>query len=67
MNPEGRRLRCPASIEENATPEMENILLIAAAQRMEHYEMAGYTSACSLAKALGFLGKRAKKLLPRRF
>jgi ferritin-like metal-binding protein YciE len=42
------------AIEENATPEMKDIMLIAAAQRVEHYEMAGYTSACSLAKALGF-------------
>jgi ferritin-like metal-binding protein YciE len=33
---------------------MKDLMLIAAAQRVEHYEMAGYTSACSLAKALGF-------------
>jgi ferritin-like metal-binding protein YciE len=41
------------AIHENATPETKDIMLIAAAQRVEHYEMAGYTSACGLAKALG--------------
>ena len=40
------------AIAENATPEAKDVMLIAAAQRVEHYEMAGYTSACSLAKAL---------------
>ena len=40
------------AIEENATPEAKDVMLIAAAQRVEHYEMAGYTSAISLAKAL---------------
>jgi ferritin-like metal-binding protein YciE len=41
------------AIEEKATPEARDVMLIAAAQRVEHYEMAGYTSAMSLAKALG--------------
>jgi ferritin-like metal-binding protein YciE len=41
------------AIQEDATPEMKDLMLIAAAQRVEHYEMAGYTSVCSLAKALG--------------
>jgi ferritin-like metal-binding protein YciE len=40
------------AIDENALPEMKDIMLIAAAQRVEHYEIAGYTSAMSLAKAL---------------
>src|SRR5580698_1801673 len=40
------------AIEEKATPEMKDVMLIAAAQRVEHYEIAAYTSACSLAKAL---------------
>jgi len=40
------------AIEENATPETKDVMLIAAGQRVEHYEIAGYTSACSLAKAL---------------
>jgi ferritin-like metal-binding protein YciE len=41
------------AIEEDATPEAKDIMLIAAAQRVEHYEIAGYTSAIALAKALG--------------
>jgi ferritin-like metal-binding protein YciE len=40
-------------IDEDATPEMKDVMLIAAAQRVEHYEIAAYTSACSLAKTLG--------------
>jgi len=40
-------------IEEEATPEMKDVMLIAAAPRVEHYEIAAYTTACSLAKALG--------------
>jgi ferritin-like metal-binding protein YciE len=31
---------------------MKDVMLIAAGQRVEHYEIAGYTSVCSLAKAL---------------
>jgi ferritin-like metal-binding protein YciE len=41
------------AIDENATAEAKDVMLIAAAQRVEHYEIAGYTSAISLAKALG--------------
>jgi ferritin-like metal-binding protein YciE len=41
------------AIDENATTEPKDVMLIAAAQRVEHYEIAGYTSAISLAKALG--------------
>jgi len=41
------------AIDENATTEAKDVILIAAAQRVEHYEIAGYTSAISLAKALG--------------
>jgi ferritin-like metal-binding protein YciE len=41
------------AIDENATTEAKDVMLIAAAQRVEHYEIAGYTSATSLAKALG--------------
>lgn len=41
------------AIDEPATPEMKDLMLIAAAQRVEHYEMAGYTSAIALAKSLG--------------
>jgi len=42
------------TINEKAMPEMKDVMLIAAARRVEHYEMAGYTGVCSLAKALGF-------------
>ena len=49
------------AIEEDATPEMKDLMLIAAAQRVEHYEMAGYTCVCALAKALGY--KEALKAL----
>ena len=41
------------AIDEKATPEAKDVMLIAAAQRVEHYEIAAYTSAISLAKALG--------------
>ncbi len=41
------------AIDEDALPAMKDLMLIAAARRVEHYEMAGYTSACELAKALG--------------
>jgi ferritin-like metal-binding protein YciE len=41
------------AIDEDALPEMKDVMLIAAAQRVEHYEIAGYTTAMSLAKALG--------------
>ncbi len=41
------------AIAENASPEAKDVMLIAAAQRVEHYEIAAYTSAISLAKVLG--------------
>ena len=41
------------AIDEDALPEMKDLMLIAAARRVEHYEISGYTSACDLAKALG--------------
>ena len=41
------------AIDEDALPEMKDLMLIAAARRVEHYEISGYTSACELAKALG--------------
>lgn len=44
------------AIDEDALPEMKDLMLIAAARRVEHYEIAGYTSACDLAKALGLAG-----------
>jgi ferritin-like metal-binding protein YciE len=41
------------AIEENATPAMKDVMLIGAARRVEHYEIAAYTSACDIAKVLG--------------
>ncbi len=41
------------TIEENATPAAKDALLIAAAQRVEHYEMAGYGSVKTYARLLG--------------
>ena len=41
------------AIDEKATPEMKDLMLIGAARRVEHYEIAAYTVACDLAKALG--------------
>jgi ferritin-like metal-binding protein YciE len=41
------------AIEEDMEPEVKDAALIAAAQRVEHYEMAGYGSARSFAQTLG--------------
>jgi ferritin-like metal-binding protein YciE len=41
------------AIDEEATPEAKDLMLIGAARRVEHYEIAAYTGACDLAKALG--------------
>ena len=49
------------AIDEDALPAMKDLMLIAAARRVEHYEMAGYACACSLARALGL--KEALKTL----
>lgn len=40
-------------IEEEADPEVKDAALIAAAQRVEHYEIAGYGTARSYAEMLG--------------
>jgi ferritin-like metal-binding protein YciE len=40
-------------IEEDATPEVMDAGLIAAAQRVEHYEIAGYGTVHAYAKVLG--------------
>ena len=40
-------------IKANADPEIKDAGLIAAAQRVEHYEMAGYGSARAFAERLG--------------
>lgn len=41
------------TIKEDAEPEVKDTALIAAAQRVEHYEMAGYGSVSAYAKLLG--------------
>lgn len=40
-------------LKEDAAPEVRDAALIAAAQRVEHYEMAGYGTACAYAEKLG--------------
>jgi ferritin-like metal-binding protein YciE len=40
------------TIKEDAEPEVKDASLIAAAQRVEHYEMAGYGTVISYAKLL---------------
>jgi ferritin-like metal-binding protein YciE len=40
-------------IEEDGVPEIKDALLISAAQRVEHYEIAGYGSARTFAELLG--------------
>jgi ferritin-like metal-binding protein YciE len=42
------------TIGEKATPEAKDAALIAAAQRVEHYEIAGYGSVRTYAKILGY-------------
>jgi ferritin-like metal-binding protein YciE len=41
------------TINEDATPEVKDAALIAAAQRVEHYEIAGYGSVRSYAQLMG--------------
>jgi ferritin-like metal-binding protein YciE len=49
------------AIDEEATPEVKDASLIAAAQRIEHYEIAGYGTAAHYAERLGHT--EAAKLL----
>jgi ferritin-like metal-binding protein YciE len=48
-------------MEEIKTPEVLDVALITAAQKVEHYEIASYGSVCALAEALG--EKEVAKLL----
>lgn len=41
-------------LEENAEPEVLDALLIAAAQKVEHYEIATYGTLCTWARLLGY-------------
>jgi len=67
--PEGKTCQATAglvkegqeAIDEAALPEMKDLMLIAAARRVEHYEISGYISAGELAKNLGL--KAAAKTL----
>lgn len=40
-------------IKEDAEPDVKDAMLIAAAQKVEHYEIASYGTACTWAKLLG--------------
>ncbi|WP_018477908.1 YciE/YciF ferroxidase family protein [Pontibacter roseus] len=40
-------------MSENADPDVMDAALIASAQRVEHYEIAGYGTVCTFAKQLG--------------
>ncbi len=40
-------------MDENASPEVKDAALIAAAQKMEHYEISGYGTAAHFAQRLG--------------
>ncbi len=44
------------TIDEDATPAVKDAALIAAAQRVEHYEIAGYGTARAYAAQLGLAG-----------
>jgi ferritin-like metal-binding protein YciE len=60
-NPEGKTCKAmkglieegAEAIKENASPSAKDALLIAAAQRVEHYEIAGYGSVKTFATLLG--------------
>lgn len=40
-------------LEEDAAPEVKDAMMIAAAQKIEHYEIASYGTVCTWAKTLG--------------
>ncbi len=44
---------CRRALQENADPHLHDLALIAAAQRIEHYEIAAYRAAGVLAQTLG--------------
>lgn len=61
-SPEGKRCKAMAGlvdeakemIEEDADPDVRDAGLIVAAQKVEHYEIAGYGSACTFARVLKY-------------
>lgn len=58
---EGLLKEASSFLEEDATPEVMDAGIIACCQRVEHYEIAGYGTACTYAKSLG--EKEVLKLL----
>jgi ferritin-like metal-binding protein YciE len=58
---EGLLIEGDKMLEEDATPEVKDAGLISSAQRVEHYEIAGYGCAKTYAKALG--DKEGEQLL----
>lgn len=57
----GLIIECEALMEEEADDDVMDALLIAAAQKVEHYEIATYGTLCTWAELLGY--GTAKKLL----
>jgi ferritin-like metal-binding protein YciE len=45
---------CDSTIEAYSEPEVKDAALIQCAQRIEHYEITGYTAACAFARHFGF-------------
>lgn len=58
---EGLIAEASSMLEEEADPEVMDAILIACAQKVEHYEIATYGTLCTWAKQLGY--KNAYKLL----
>ncbi len=52
----GLARECEKIIDASGEPSVKDSALIAGAQRLEHYEVAAYGTACALAKNLGFNG-----------
>ena len=52
---------CQGAIESTGKGSVRDAALIAAAQKVEHYEIASYGTLCTLASQLGL--KKAKELL----
>lgn len=58
---EGLLAEAASMMEEDAAPEVMDAVLIACAQKVEHYEIATYGTLCTWAKQLGY--RNAHKLL----
>ncbi|AMV16957.1 ferritin-like domain-containing protein [Planctomyces sp. SH-PL14] len=58
---EGLITEASSMMEEDASPEVMDALLIACAQKVEHYEIATYGTLCTWAEILGY--SQALKLL----